>query len=128
MCIAREIDDDRAEKRRKMPKLIPVIVYIASSPISGRRMRTGWLRLRRSAGALRWWRLQKQKAPPTGCFLLLEAPPGIGPGMKVLQTSALPLGYGAKRIAYYTMLSPPCQAETAGFRLEKFFKEFANSY
>ena len=25
----------------------------------------------------------------------LEAPPGIGPGMKVLQTSALPLGYGA---------------------------------
>ena len=26
---------------------------------------------------------------------LLEAPPGIGPGMKVLQTSALPLGYGA---------------------------------
>ena len=27
--------------------------------------------------------------------LFLEAPPGIGPGMKVLQTSALPLGYGA---------------------------------
>ena len=25
----------------------------------------------------------------------LEAPPGIGPGVKVLQTSALPLGYGA---------------------------------
>ena len=25
----------------------------------------------------------------------LEAPPGIGPGIKVLQTSALPLGYGA---------------------------------
>ena len=25
----------------------------------------------------------------------MEAPPGIGPGMKVLQTSALPLGYGA---------------------------------
>ena len=28
------------------------------------------------------------------CFFL-EAPPGIGPGIKVLQTSALPLGYGA---------------------------------
>ncbi len=28
-------------------------------------------------------------------LLFLEAPPGIGPGMKVLQTSALPLGYGA---------------------------------
>ena len=27
--------------------------------------------------------------------LFLEAPPGIGPGIKVLQTSALPLGYGA---------------------------------
>ena len=26
---------------------------------------------------------------------ILEAPPGIEPGMKVLQTSALPLGYGA---------------------------------
>ena len=26
---------------------------------------------------------------------VLEAPPGIEPGMKVLQTSALPLGYGA---------------------------------
>ncbi len=25
----------------------------------------------------------------------LEAPPGFEPGMKVLQTSALPLGYGA---------------------------------
>ena len=28
-------------------------------------------------------------------LLFLEAPPGIGPGIKVLQTSALPLGYGA---------------------------------
>ena len=27
--------------------------------------------------------------------LYMEAPPGIGPGIKVLQTSALPLGYGA---------------------------------
>ena len=27
--------------------------------------------------------------------IFLEAPPGIEPGMKVLQTSALPLGYGA---------------------------------
>lgn len=27
--------------------------------------------------------------------LLLEAPPGFEPGVKVLQTSALPLGYGA---------------------------------
>ena len=34
---------------------------------------------------------------PTLCvsIFILEAPPGIGPGMKVLQTSALPLGYGA---------------------------------
>ena len=27
--------------------------------------------------------------------LFLEAPPGIEPGMRVLQTRALPLGYGA---------------------------------
>ena len=27
--------------------------------------------------------------------LVLEAPPGIEPGMRVLQTRALPLGYGA---------------------------------
>jgi hypothetical protein len=26
-----------------------------------------------------------------------EAPPGFEPGMKVLQTSALPLGYGARK-------------------------------
>ena len=28
-------------------------------------------------------------------LLFLEAPPGIGPGIEVLQTFALPLGYGA---------------------------------
>ena len=28
------------------------------------------------------------------CFFL-EAPPGIGPGIRVLQTRALPLGHGA---------------------------------
>ena len=28
-------------------------------------------------------------------FLFLEAPPGIGPGIEVLQTFALPLGHGA---------------------------------
>ena len=31
----------------------------------------------------------------------LEAPPGIEPGIKVLQTSALPLGYGAAYGAGY---------------------------
>ena len=34
-------------------------------------------------------------------LLFLEAPPGIGPGIKVLQTSALPLGYGAEYGADY---------------------------
>ena len=28
-------------------------------------------------------------------LFVLEAPPGIGPGMRVLQTRALPLGHGA---------------------------------
>ena len=32
---------------------------------------------------------------PRGVHLFLEAPPGIEPGMRVLQTRALPLGYGA---------------------------------
>jgi hypothetical protein len=31
------------------------------------------------------------------CSVFLEAPPGFEPGMEVLQTSALPLGYGAGR-------------------------------
>ena len=38
-----------------------------------------------------------QKRTLLGAFAL-EAPPGIGPGMKVLQTSALPLGYGAVQL------------------------------
>ena len=32
---------------------------------------------------------------PKALFRAMEAPPGIGPGIKVLQTSALPLGYVA---------------------------------
>ena len=38
---------------------------------------------------------ENEKSIPKGMLRSLEAPPGIGPGMKVLQTSALPLGYGA---------------------------------
>ena len=36
-----------------------------------------------------------KKKKPLARLFFLEAPPGIGPGIKVLQTSALPLGYGA---------------------------------
>ena len=36
----------------------------------------------------------KKKKPLTRLFFL-EAPPGIGPGIRVLQTRALPLGHGA---------------------------------
>ena len=53
---------------------------------------------RLSEGPIPPYRVQNQKAPLTECFLLLEAPPGIGPGIKVLQTSALPLGYGAASV------------------------------
>ena len=42
-----------------------------------------------------WWRMKNKKSC-TCVQDFLEAPPGIGPGMKVLQTSALPLGYGAE--------------------------------
>ena len=37
----------------------------------------------------------KAKSTPFGVLLLLEAPPGFGPGIRVLQTRALPLGHGA---------------------------------
>ena len=37
----------------------------------------------------------KMKEHPFGCSFILEAPPGIGPGIEVLQTFALPLGHGA---------------------------------
>ena len=45
--------------------------------------------------------LDKKLSNPIGLLNFLEAPPGIGPGMKVLQTSALPLGYGAEYGADY---------------------------
>ena len=38
----------------------------------------------------------KKKHQPTGWCFFLEAPPGFEPGVKDLQSHALPLGYGAK--------------------------------
>ena len=37
----------------------------------------------------------KKKHQPTGWCFFLEAPPGFEPGVKDLQSHALPLGYGA---------------------------------
>ena len=48
----------------------------------------------RGIRTIRRW-TKTQRTPQRGVLCSLEAPPGIGPGMKVLQTSALPLGYGA---------------------------------
>ena len=54
------------------------------------------LRAERGRSPIRWRVAPPtQKTPPRTGVFALEAPPGIGPGMKVLQTSALPLGYGA---------------------------------
>src|SRR5688500_5851313 len=39
----------------------------------------------------------KTKTPPFG-GASLEVPPGFEPGMEVLQTSALPLGYGTRSL------------------------------
>ena len=36
----------------------------------------------------------KKLSNPVGLLNFLEAPPGFGPGVEVLQTFALPLGYG----------------------------------
>ena len=61
---------------------------------------------------LRAKHVQKQKAPRMGCFLLLEAPPRIELGIEVLQTFALPLGYGTKYSmpVYYIKVYRFCQA------------------
>ena len=37
----------------------------------------------------------KKDRTPIGVLSFLEAPPGFGPGVEVLQTFALPLGHGA---------------------------------
>ena len=56
-------------------------------------------------------------------FFILEAPPGIGPGIRVLQTRALPLGHGAVSVpAYYTAKRALCQ-ELFGIFF-KFFSPF----
>lgn len=47
----------------------------------------------------------------------MEAPPGIGPGMRVLQTRALPLGYGAGWNCLYII------AEEMTF-VKRFFRDF----
>ena len=39
--------------------------------------------------------LDKKLSNPIGLLNFLEAPPGIEPGIEVLQTFALPLGHGA---------------------------------
>ncbi len=46
--------------------------------------------LRREGGAPK-----ERKSTPFGVLRSLEAPPGFGPGIRVLQTRALPLGHGA---------------------------------
>ena len=40
----------------------------------------------------------KKKHQPVGWCFFLEAPPGFEPGVKDLQSHALPLGYGAKKL------------------------------
>ncbi len=48
--------------------------------------------------------------PDIWAWYRVEAPPGIEPGMKVLQTSALPLGYGANKMERETGLEPATSA------------------
>ena len=46
-----------------------------------------------------------------GVLFILEAPPGFGPGIRVLQTRALPLGHGAilRMPYYYSKVAGICQ-------------------
>ncbi len=67
------------------------VQYKSSGFCIGGATRTALRAYRKSDSALR---VQKKRTS-CGCVFFMEAPPGIGPGIKVLQTSALPLGYGA---------------------------------
>ena len=58
-------------------------------------LRTGFCALVRRAVFDDGECLQNEKSTPLGALFILEAPPGIGPGIEVLQTFALPLGHGA---------------------------------
>ncbi len=49
--------------------------------------------------------LNRRVLPLTGGGSRGEAPPGFEPGVEVLQTSALPLGYGARLGSEGTMIS-----------------------
>ena len=50
-----------------------------------------------------------KKASRLTCFFL-EAPPRIELGMTILQTAALPLGYGAEKMERETGLEPATSA------------------
>ena len=77
-------------------KMSAPCAWQASLPIFGRGKRTGFHFAYGSRSRVRFVRsTSKKKTQPIGWGFFLEAPPGIGPGIKVLQTSALPLGYGA---------------------------------
>ena len=60
-----------------------------------RRMRTGFCRLRRQSAILFVRSTTKKKSTAFAVLFFLEAPPGIEPGIEVLQTFALPLGHSA---------------------------------
>ena len=53
----------------------------------------------------------KKRASLATCSFFLEAPPGFGPGIRVLQTRALPLGHGAifRVLWYYSRMNVICQ-------------------
>ena len=53
----------------------------------------------------------KTKSTSYEVLFVLEAPPGFGPGMRVLQTRALPLGHGAifRMPYYYSRVESVCQ-------------------
>ena len=60
-----------------------------------RRMRTGFCALRRARFDEGVASPTNEKSNPVGLLRSLEAPPGIEPGIEVLQTFALPLGHSA---------------------------------
>ena len=54
-------------------------------------------------------RIKKHSRKTGSAFLILEATPGFEPGIKVLQTSALPLGYVALYLLKFHITALPAR-------------------
>ena len=81
-----------------MAKIPPLSAWWASSPIFERGMWTGFCFACSSQNTVQigWTAKEKKNGIPRGIPFSLEVPPRFELGIEVLQTFALPLGYGTE--------------------------------